>query len=459
MGQEILYCARCARRLTTGDIEKGLGIHVGVKVSCTDCLPALVSSLSPQEQREFAKEVAQRKTARSEAKRTSTAHVPVIKTPRAGTPVASGSKARPLLALAGIGGVVLLAAVLLLSGGSEKPPPAPVRPPVKPPTEESASNRAAREAVERARRSSSSDLDAQIAAWAQAQTAVQGTSFHKEASEMHQGLLDMRKAAHAKEASELDAQTAPMLDREEFVSAAELVERARRRHDTPGWAALIDAKLRSVRERADALFPALLKQATDARLRKKANEVQAARERLGRWQRPDLMAEFDKAVAAAVPGGTDPSPPPPAVVPSRPWRAIFDGKSLDFMVRQSRDGWEIQDGTLQMKIPNAVQTREPFKDAEFRVRFEAKEIELVYFDVRRAAGDYHRVQWTTNSFRPLEGKLCELMIACRGDSVKAWVNGEPVEVETTGTPVRGSLGFNGRAKSMRVHSLEVRSPP
>ncbi|HVE40072.1 MAG TPA: hypothetical protein VNM14_09310 [Planctomycetota bacterium] len=445
MGQEILYCAKCARRLTTADFEKGLGIRVGPKVSCTDCLQDLVASLTPQEQRDFAKAVAQRQASRSEPKRGSTPQIPIVKPPRASS---TSSKGGLLLATAGVG-AMLLVIIVLASGRSEKQePPVVVAPPQAP--VESAATRAAREAVERARQASG-DIDARIAAWARALPATQGTSYQKEASEMHQGLLDLRKSAHAKEALELDAQTAPLLDREEFVAAGDLIERARRRHDSPEWGALIEARLRTLRARADSLFVSVVQTASEARRNGQTLELKAARDRVARWQRPDLAAELERTLAAALPAS--------AASSERPWRAIFDGKTLEFMTIASRTGWEVQDGAIVMKTPNAINTREEFGDGEIRFRFEARDVDTVLFGVRRVSKEMYRVEWKTRSFRPLEGKICELIFTCKGDAVTAQLNGESVEVLAQGRPAHGCLTFSARAKLFRILSVDARKLP
>jgi len=447
VGQEIFYCSKCARRLTSADFEKGQAVRVGVKVSCTDCLSDLVASLSPQEQRDFAKEIAQRKGGKPEAKRTSTVAIPTVKSARS----APRSNPGPLLALAGVGGAIVLVAVLILtSGGSDRrPPPEPA--PAKAPTEDP-SLRAAREAMDRAKQAPRGDLDAQIAAWARAVTVAQGTSLQKEAVETHQGLIEMRRAAQAKEIQELDSQAAPMLDREEFAAATELFERARKRHDLPEWSAAIDTKVRGVRTRIDTLFATVRQKAVDAKSRGQDHEVKAARERVGKWQRPDLATELERSLAAIV---ATPADPPS----DRPWKPLFDGKTLDFMSKQCRDGWEVQDGSVYLKSPNSVQTRESFGDGEFRYRFEAKDVDVVYVGVRHQGSEYYRVIWSTTGFQPFDGRTCEVIITCRGDSVTAKVNGEPIKLEKKGQPLKGYLTFNARAKYFRLFSVDVRDLP
>jgi hypothetical protein len=441
MGQEIFYCSRCRRRLTTAEFEKGLGVRIGSQVACTDCLPEVVGSFTAQEQRDFAKEIAAlKKTPPRESRRSSTAHIPIPR-PKPGSSFASRHpKSGPLLlTIAGVTVVVVLGIVLLAPRGRSSPP---VAPPPPPPVQEDAATRAAREAVDRARKTRG-ELETQIAVWAQAARAAEGTRFHKEALETHQALLEQRKSTQGREAAEVEAQAQPLLDREEFGAAAEHFERARSRHEQPEWKSLMDAKGRVVRARAEALFSDLLPRAVEARRGGKESEVASARDRLGRWKLPDLSAEFDRRLAAVAPT-------------ERPWKPVFDGKTLEFLQRSSRSGWEVRDGALVPAVSNAGQTTAEFGDGEVRIRFEAKEVNVVYFMIRKAGSEGTVAKWNTSAFRPYEGKPCELLFTCRGDSVTASLNGQSVPVEATGSPRKGILQFNAQAKLFRILSIESR---
>src|SRR5262245_10730893 len=53
MGQEIVYCYKCLTRLTGGEFEKGKAFRFGLKVSCKECLPDLLATLTPDERKRF----------------------------------------------------------------------------------------------------------------------------------------------------------------------------------------------------------------------------------------------------------------------------------------------------------------------------------------------------------------------------------------------------------------------
>jgi hypothetical protein len=116
----------------------------------------------------------------------------------------------------------------------------------------------------------------------------------------------------------------------------------------------------------------------------------------------------------------------------------------------------VRDGALVPAVSNAGQTTAEFGDGEVRIRFEAKEVNVVYFMIRKAGSEGTVAKWNTSAFRPYEGKPCELLFTCRGDSVTASLNGQSVPVEATGSPRKGILQFNAQAKLFRILSIESR---
>jgi hypothetical protein len=321
-------------------------------------------------------------------------------------------------------------------------PPAAAPVPARTPDEDGRT-RAARSAIERARQAPKADLEAQIAAWAEASRQAQGTPLQKEAYEAHQTLLEQRRVLQARDAAELDAKARPLLEREEFGAALESYERARARRDTEEWKGLMDAKVRLVRAKADALFATLLPGASEARQEGREADVRATRDRVARWRLPELADRLEKHLAGVAPA-------------DRRWRPVFDGRSLEFLTRNSRPGWAVRDGALEPAVSNAGQTIEEFEDGELRIRFEARDVDAVYFTMRRTPTEGFKASWNTGAFKPLQGKACELVFRCRGDSVTATLNGQPLALEASGRPRKGILQFNARAKHFRIFSIEFR---
>src|SRR6185295_18751274 len=202
MGQEILYCFKCQERVTTSDLDSSNALRFGTKTACKKCVPDLLASLSEQERKQL---VARVQTPAQDARTTTGRHVLTGATPRPRVVQAvTGKPPAPVWAFAGGGAVVLIVAVVFFMNGSRETPP-PRDPPregggsVPRPPEESPRERAAREALAKAKNLPASDLDAQIAAYAQAMQVAEGTSYLREAKERHDGIIDVQRKAYARE--------------------------------------------------------------------------------------------------------------------------------------------------------------------------------------------------------------------------------------------------------------------
>ncbi len=137
MGQEIVYCLRCNSRLLAGEFESGGAFYVDGKPSCVDCVMGRLSELSPREEARVLKTLEEHRgpaptprsgtpastaPVRSGKRKTSTAHIPHVKTERRAPPPTQG----PLLAiLGGVAVVVLLLVVALASAPRPRPAPEP----------------------------------------------------------------------------------------------------------------------------------------------------------------------------------------------------------------------------------------------------------------------------------------------------------------------------------------------
>lgn len=442
MGQEIVYCFKCLKRLTGADFDRGGATRLGNRASCTGCLPDLLASLTADEKRQFAQQLSRPKdTARRElaARPSSSAHspvrssslrLPIPERPRSGVPVVVWA----VVGAAAAGIVVLL---LWPSTPAARPtpkaaPPAIVRtPPPPPPAAEDPRLKPAKEAVERARAAGT------VEAWAAALRLSQGTPYEGEAR------TAVEKLQAAREADELDAQTRALIREGDFGGAQSHLAAVRKRHDRPDWHALVDQALATVRAQAQAALPALREKAVEARRRNAEAEVSALRERVARWDIPPLLEELDRAVAAVADEG---------------WRSLFDGRTLSVLRGSSRPFWQVEDGAL-VKVPGAMdaaQTSVEFADAELRIRFEARGVENVWFAMRQGA-DCFRVEWAgTKSYAAVGDGEHELRVRCKGDKAEAWIDGRPVTVAVHGKPVSGCLQFNAIARVYRILSIEMR---
>jgi len=156
VGQEIVYCFKCQRRILGTEFAEGKAFQVKNHVSCSACAADLLQKLPANEREQLLskmfKATQERKPAppppdaRPKPRQGSSVRIAAVRPPRKS----------PALALAAGAGFVAVAlvALLLLLGGRETPPPAPapvvVRPAPKPAAAPPA-HEAAKEAVRRAK--------------------------------------------------------------------------------------------------------------------------------------------------------------------------------------------------------------------------------------------------------------------------------------------------------------------
>jgi hypothetical protein len=145
---------------------------------------------------------------------------------------------------------------------------------------------------------------------------------------------------------------------------------------------------------------------------------------------------------------------PPAA--ERPWRALFDGSTLEVLNAQSHPGWKVEGGAIVRSGNDAAQSAQEFGDGEIRFRFEGTGLDSCFFKVRQGGEGGMTVSWNTNSFLPLAGKPHDLIFTLGVDRVSATLDGSPVEVVAEGKPRGGRFQFNAKGAQFRVLSIDLR---
>lgn len=455
MGQEIVYCCRCQVRLATGDFDKGRATRVGNRVVCADCLPDALSSLTPEERcgapptpparPPSSGSWASGRALPSHPK--STARIRTVAVPaRPDSRGWFGSRKVLGVIAAAASAVALLVWVFGSPGNPRGRAPSSAsspesRPPVPDPRE-----RDARAALERARRLPAEDLEAKIAAYAEAVRAARGTALYAEAEEAHRALLARRDQERLRELAALDEKARPLREREQLSAVLAIYEGARIRHPEDAWQALLEGRLREERVRVETLFRRLSEEAAQARRSGDRRREEELRARVAGWGLADRTAELDRLLSG--------------IRPERPWRAVFDGRSLDWMSQDARSGWEVVEGAVRRRSgpDNAAQSRADFGDGEFRIRFETSGTGSVWFAFRQGAEGSYRVHWEPSAAAGLSGGTRELIVSMRGDEVTARLDGAALPVQAYGKPRGGRLQFNAQASGFRVLSIEYREP-
>jgi hypothetical protein len=456
VGQAIVYCFKCQRRVLGQEFERGAAYQIGNHVTCAACAAHLLEALPPKEKEQLLAQMfkstqdSQKPSSGSRPsagpspsstrlraqkdRRKTTGHIPILRLP-------AGGGVSPAIVGGAIAGVVVLVLLVAALAGGSKPPAAPPRPPA-PPTPDTSRRDAAQAALQKARqfaRENPRDFPGQLRAYGTAVDAAEGTPLFEEARREMGDLTLRRKEAVSSELADLDARVRPLLAAEDFKSAEVLLEEAGKRREGPDWTPAVDAKLRQVRETAAKLFATLKAGAVDAPSR------QALRERIQKWGLPEFSVEPEP-------------PPPPPPVDDRPWTSMIP-KGPQSLRGEGHGGWRLENGVLhKLPVDSAAQTRMEIADGEIRVRFEVAKATSLWFAVRQGSGETpHEARQDAPELQALGTTPHEIVFVCKGDAVTATLDGRPLAVKP-GKARSGLLQFNSSppGSELRILALEFR---
>ena len=460
MGQEVVYCFKCQKRIHGNDFAKGQAYQVENNFCCSACAVGVLETLPPK-----AKEQLIAKMFKATQDRQSTSS-PAMKT--AGGPSAASSTGRiphatprpmklpeesssgPLIGGI-IGAIVAVVIVVVFLSSSSTPTAAPAPLPVKPPPvvktdpglspEEKRRDESAKSAMKKAREfeiANPKDLEGQLRMWRTAQLESERTGYETETKREVEKAETRLKDAAAQEIADFEREARALMARKEFKAAIDFVDRARGKR--PGER--VDALRREIDDAAARAFAELKDKATAARLRGKP-EVDALKAEVARWGYPQYVTDLDAALDQAA------------------WKPIFDGKTSKFLVRDAVSFWIVEDGALiPTKGDQAAQTNTDFGDGQFRFRFTIQNGSNLYFAVHQSGGGQTRVGFNKPDLDLLPAGIHEVLFTCRGTDVSATLDGNPVKVLIEGKPhPRGRIQFNAAGSNFRLLSLDMRDLP
>lgn len=251
MGQEILYCNKCGRKLLGDDFTRGRAHTFNNRQYCATCLPQDITTGSH-------KAIKEKPTSRTKKRAGSsrTARAPANSN---GVAIIVG------VAAAAIVMVVLIAAVTSSKVEESAPapiaksaPPEPVKPPPAAPRPDPA-------------------------------------------------LAVREKEKAAVERKELEEKVETYLKNEQYGAALDLLGEARKRRDSVDWTAPIAKRIQELESMLTRIYPPVREKGNLAQLRGSAAEVQVQRTRLVIWGRKELIDDFDRMIAETLPH--EPLPP------------------------------------------------------------------------------------------------------------------------------------------------------
>jgi hypothetical protein len=284
VGQEILYCNKCGKKLLGEDFTRGRAHTFNNRQFCSACVPQSISSGAQAALKE-PRPVERPPAARPKPLKPVTARA---------TPAAAPPSANRIL-LVGLAVIAVTVGILYVvrSSGSSDPAPEPVT--AKPPP---------------------------------APAPAPRPQPPKPAPP------SVSKEKIAKDLQDLEAKIQPTLQNEQFSAAIGLLEEAQKRVDVPEWTQGVAKLIQDAQGRAAALYGPIKAQSSSAQFQGASADVRKARDRLVGWGRKDLLDDFDKAIAAIVPH--EPLPAGATVL------AVFPNGDLS----RYRYAGEMKDGAL-----------------------------------------------------------------------------------------------------------------
>lgn len=290
MGKEILYCHQCGRQLSADDFTRGRAHTFDNRQYCMSCVPSTQTSLpaSPPTP-----------APRTTKRQATTLHLVAQRESSLST-----SRSALIVSLVVAGVVVVLLLVLFLNPSAPAVPPREPAPPPRGVESRKPAEEPGKKEVEQAREFSSGNphaLDEQVRLWEKAVAASAKTPHADEALKGLERAIAQRKEEFAQELKALEPKIAERMKMEQFGVAVDLMEEAKKRHESPEWMTAVAGRIKELQEAADKLYPELKARALGAQAKGDSAKVVEQRSRLTVWGRRDLLADLESELAKVVP--------------------------------------------------------------------------------------------------------------------------------------------------------------
>lgn len=463
MGQEIVYCFKCRKRLIGADYAKGLAFQLENKSCCSSCAVKVLDTLPPKDKElllgKMFKSTHEHQSGPSRANKGGSGTAPSASTRRIPTspgPTPLRRKASaPKPGFLGIAAVTLAAIALVvvlfsrstpqISAPTQSPPPSTVTPIPKASPSESDKKHgaAAREALRKAHayaQANPKDFEGQAREWRVAVLDAERTEFAEDARRELEKTQVRAKGAATQELADFGRDWRTRADQKEFKAAAELLDGERRRRTAGEWVLALERLDRELKEAVARAFSSIKEKAVAARDRGAQGELDALKAEVARWGLPEYVTALETALEL-------------------PWRSIFDGGTLKGFPSAIGNAWRVQDGLLihDNEIDNAAITNEEFGDGEIRFRFHVNGVSMLTLKFRVSGEGYADIEFRNQDVVDLQGAERELILTARGGVLSATLDGKPRPLRMSGQPRAGRVQFNSQGGSFRIKALDFRA--
>jgi hypothetical protein len=486
MGQEIVYCVQCQRRITGAEFDIGQAFQIGNNLVCSTCAAAVLPSLDLTErdrllQQMFKATRDRRSTStaslpsvraplaqkNADARKT-TRSIPLVKTPLPRPAVLPRANPVPTFIAATFIGAAFVMVLIWVGSSKSAPPPEPqeavrTRVPARTALPSAAEapapdprESAARDAVRRAeifQERSPQDADGAVRLWEAAVKLADSTPLAGDVRVRLAAAQRRRQEAFERELTTLDEQALVPLGKHDYKGAWDVYKSATGRHDHPDWEFALEKRTRETYQAASKQLPALKSQAADSARKRDSAALREARERVVSWGFPELVSELDRAIATAAAE----APPETPAEPGPPWRSLLKGRWIDELVK-ANCGWKMEDGALvgEGDSVRPARTWEDFASGEIRVRFELSGTTFLFFNVRQGADGHTGVDLDRRTIESMGSGEHVVVLTFRQGPVTATLDGNPISVQRVRNPTTGALQFCPAHGRLKVRTIEYR---
>lgn len=189
----------------------------------------------------------------------------------------------------------------------------------------------------------------------------------------------------------------------------------------------------------------------------KAIEKMLAKKPEDRYQNCDELLKVLEGLKQGASGRGDAAPA------DRPWKPIFDGKTLECIGDRTKDAWRVENGAL-VNTPGHKDvkflTKQDFGDGEIRVRFEVADCSSLYIGTyaHPGADSSMRFFFGKAQLNAMVGKAHDLILTRQGTEVRAALDAQaPVALKRSGPATNAAkLIVSVDDGTIRVLSIEYR---
>jgi len=146
----------------------------------------------------------------------------------------------------------------------------------------------------------------------------------------------------------------------------------------------------------------------------------------------------------------------------RPWKPIFDGKTLECFGEMTKEAWRVENGAVT-NVPGIkdikLLTKADFGDGDVRIHFEVANCSYMHWEIyaHPGADSNRQVRLQKVDLTGMAGKPQEVIFSRQDTDISATLNGRPVALKVEGPATsKGGVALYMNDGTIRVLGIEYR---